>query len=62
MPLEHRETQDWLSPGGPICLRPNPSPHHFTHPLSCSVLSVVKSDLFACLLSKYCSLLNTYCL
>uniref|UniRef100_A0A5K3FX09 Transposase n=1 Tax=Mesocestoides corti TaxID=53468 RepID=A0A5K3FX09_MESCO len=22
------ETQDWLRPGGPICLRPNPTPHH----------------------------------
>uniref|UniRef100_A0A5K3FW23 Uncharacterized protein n=1 Tax=Mesocestoides corti TaxID=53468 RepID=A0A5K3FW23_MESCO len=27
MPLEHRETQDWLGPGGPTCLRPNPTPH-----------------------------------
>uniref|UniRef100_A0A5K3FS94 Replication factor C subunit 3 n=1 Tax=Mesocestoides corti TaxID=53468 RepID=A0A5K3FS94_MESCO len=26
LPLEHRETQDWLRPGGPICLHPNP--HH----------------------------------
>uniref|UniRef100_A0A5K3G2S1 Secreted protein n=1 Tax=Mesocestoides corti TaxID=53468 RepID=A0A5K3G2S1_MESCO len=28
MPLDCRETQDWLRPGGPICLRPNPTPHH----------------------------------
>uniref|UniRef100_A0A5K3FTN6 Secreted protein n=1 Tax=Mesocestoides corti TaxID=53468 RepID=A0A5K3FTN6_MESCO len=27
MPLDRRETQDWLRPGGPICLRPNPTPH-----------------------------------
>uniref|UniRef100_A0A5K3EM78 G_PROTEIN_RECEP_F1_2 domain-containing protein n=1 Tax=Mesocestoides corti TaxID=53468 RepID=A0A5K3EM78_MESCO len=27
MPLDCRETQDWLRPGGPICLRPNPTPH-----------------------------------
>uniref|UniRef100_A0A5K3EX44 Valine--tRNA ligase n=1 Tax=Mesocestoides corti TaxID=53468 RepID=A0A5K3EX44_MESCO len=26
MPLERIETQDWLRPGGPICLRPNPTP------------------------------------
>uniref|UniRef100_A0A5K3FZ76 Aa_trans domain-containing protein n=2 Tax=Mesocestoides corti TaxID=53468 RepID=A0A5K3FZ76_MESCO len=30
MPLEHRETRDWLRPGGPTCLRPNPTPHHIT--------------------------------
>uniref|UniRef100_A0A5K3FX69 Transmembrane protein n=1 Tax=Mesocestoides corti TaxID=53468 RepID=A0A5K3FX69_MESCO len=28
MPLERRETQDWLRPGGPTCLRPNMTPHH----------------------------------
>uniref|UniRef100_A0A5K3EYW8 Sema domain-containing protein n=1 Tax=Mesocestoides corti TaxID=53468 RepID=A0A5K3EYW8_MESCO len=28
MPLEHRETQDWLRPGGPTCLRPDPTPHN----------------------------------
>uniref|UniRef100_A0A5K3FST2 Alternative protein n=1 Tax=Mesocestoides corti TaxID=53468 RepID=A0A5K3FST2_MESCO len=27
MPLERRGTQDWLRPGGPTCLRPNPTPH-----------------------------------
>uniref|UniRef100_A0A5K3EVU5 Integron gene cassette protein n=1 Tax=Mesocestoides corti TaxID=53468 RepID=A0A5K3EVU5_MESCO len=27
MPLEHRETQDWLRPGGPTCLRLDPTPH-----------------------------------
>uniref|UniRef100_A0A5K3G221 IS701 family transposase n=1 Tax=Mesocestoides corti TaxID=53468 RepID=A0A5K3G221_MESCO len=26
MPLEHRETRDWLRPGGPTCLRPDPTP------------------------------------
>uniref|UniRef100_A0A5K3F0M2 Transposase n=1 Tax=Mesocestoides corti TaxID=53468 RepID=A0A5K3F0M2_MESCO len=26
MPLERRETQDWLRSGGPICLRPIRSP------------------------------------
>uniref|UniRef100_A0A5K3FGU7 Uncharacterized protein n=1 Tax=Mesocestoides corti TaxID=53468 RepID=A0A5K3FGU7_MESCO len=31
MPLELRETQDWLRPGGPTCLRPKPTPHHITH-------------------------------
>uniref|UniRef100_A0A5K3FQL6 HSL_N domain-containing protein n=1 Tax=Mesocestoides corti TaxID=53468 RepID=A0A5K3FQL6_MESCO len=30
MPLERRGTQDWLRPGGPTCLRPNPTPHHTT--------------------------------
>ncbi|VDD79896.1 unnamed protein product [Mesocestoides corti] len=32
MPLEHRETQDWLRPDGPICLRPDPTsqPDHTT--------------------------------
>uniref|UniRef100_A0A5K3EN83 Progestin and adipoQ receptor family member 3 n=1 Tax=Mesocestoides corti TaxID=53468 RepID=A0A5K3EN83_MESCO len=24
--LEHGETENWLRPGGPICLRPNPTP------------------------------------
>uniref|UniRef100_A0A5K3FTT9 AraC family transcriptional regulator n=1 Tax=Mesocestoides corti TaxID=53468 RepID=A0A5K3FTT9_MESCO len=33
MQLERRGTQDWLRPGGPICLRPNPTPHQ----LQCSV-------------------------
>uniref|UniRef100_A0A5K3FVR8 Uncharacterized protein n=1 Tax=Mesocestoides corti TaxID=53468 RepID=A0A5K3FVR8_MESCO len=28
MPLEPRETRDWLRPGGPTCLRPDPTPHH----------------------------------
>uniref|UniRef100_A0A5K3EPZ0 Glycoprotein n=1 Tax=Mesocestoides corti TaxID=53468 RepID=A0A5K3EPZ0_MESCO len=28
MPLERRGTQDWLRPGDPTCLRPNPTPHH----------------------------------
>uniref|UniRef100_A0A5K3FMC0 Transposase n=1 Tax=Mesocestoides corti TaxID=53468 RepID=A0A5K3FMC0_MESCO len=27
MPLDCRETQDWLRSGGPTCLRPNPTPH-----------------------------------
>uniref|UniRef100_A0A5K3FLK2 Os01g0778700 protein n=1 Tax=Mesocestoides corti TaxID=53468 RepID=A0A5K3FLK2_MESCO len=27
MPLDRRETRDWLRPGGPTCLRPNPTPH-----------------------------------
>uniref|UniRef100_A0A5K3G2B7 Secreted protein n=1 Tax=Mesocestoides corti TaxID=53468 RepID=A0A5K3G2B7_MESCO len=27
MSVEHMETQDWLRPGGPKCLRPNPTPH-----------------------------------
>uniref|UniRef100_A0A5K3G2K9 Uncharacterized protein n=1 Tax=Mesocestoides corti TaxID=53468 RepID=A0A5K3G2K9_MESCO len=27
MPLDRRETKDWLRPGGPTCLRPNPTPH-----------------------------------
>uniref|UniRef100_A0A5K3FYV1 Transposase n=1 Tax=Mesocestoides corti TaxID=53468 RepID=A0A5K3FYV1_MESCO len=27
MPLDRRETRDWLRPGGPKCLRPNPTPH-----------------------------------
>uniref|UniRef100_A0A5K3EKK6 Alternative protein n=1 Tax=Mesocestoides corti TaxID=53468 RepID=A0A5K3EKK6_MESCO len=27
MPLEHTETQDWLRPGGPTCLRPDSTPH-----------------------------------
>uniref|UniRef100_A0A5K3F781 Alternative protein n=1 Tax=Mesocestoides corti TaxID=53468 RepID=A0A5K3F781_MESCO len=26
MPLELRETQDWLRLGGPTCLRPDPTP------------------------------------
>ncbi|VDD78461.1 unnamed protein product [Mesocestoides corti] len=30
MPLDRRETRDWLRPGGPTCLRPNPTPHHTT--------------------------------
>uniref|UniRef100_A0A5K3EXM6 Pecanex-like protein n=1 Tax=Mesocestoides corti TaxID=53468 RepID=A0A5K3EXM6_MESCO len=28
MLLEHKKTQDWLSPGGPTCLRPDPTPQH----------------------------------
>uniref|UniRef100_A0A5K3G405 Tnp_DDE_dom domain-containing protein n=1 Tax=Mesocestoides corti TaxID=53468 RepID=A0A5K3G405_MESCO len=28
MRLERRVTQDWLRPGGLICLRPDPSPHY----------------------------------
>uniref|UniRef100_A0A5K3G2Y8 Secreted protein n=1 Tax=Mesocestoides corti TaxID=53468 RepID=A0A5K3G2Y8_MESCO len=32
VPLERREIQDWLRPGGPTCLRPNPTPHHNTSP------------------------------
>uniref|UniRef100_A0A5K3G5K3 Transposase n=1 Tax=Mesocestoides corti TaxID=53468 RepID=A0A5K3G5K3_MESCO len=28
MPLDRRETRDWLRPGGPTCLRPDPTPHH----------------------------------
>uniref|UniRef100_A0A5K3FIL5 Uncharacterized protein n=1 Tax=Mesocestoides corti TaxID=53468 RepID=A0A5K3FIL5_MESCO len=28
MPLNRRETRDWLRPGGPTCLRPNPTPHY----------------------------------
>uniref|UniRef100_A0A5K3FUI5 Serine/arginine repetitive matrix protein 1-like n=1 Tax=Mesocestoides corti TaxID=53468 RepID=A0A5K3FUI5_MESCO len=30
MPLDRRETRDWLRPGGPTCLRPGPTPHHTT--------------------------------
>uniref|UniRef100_A0A5K3G0E2 Uncharacterized protein n=1 Tax=Mesocestoides corti TaxID=53468 RepID=A0A5K3G0E2_MESCO len=30
MPLDRRETRDWLRPGGPTCPRPNPTPHHST--------------------------------
>uniref|UniRef100_A0A5K3EPI5 cDNA n=1 Tax=Mesocestoides corti TaxID=53468 RepID=A0A5K3EPI5_MESCO len=30
-PLELRETRDWLRPGRPTCLRPNPTPHHKRH-------------------------------
>uniref|UniRef100_A0A5K3G2A1 Transmembrane protein n=1 Tax=Mesocestoides corti TaxID=53468 RepID=A0A5K3G2A1_MESCO len=26
MPLDSRETRDWLRPGGLTCLRPNPTP------------------------------------
>uniref|UniRef100_A0A5K3G232 Transmembrane protein n=1 Tax=Mesocestoides corti TaxID=53468 RepID=A0A5K3G232_MESCO len=26
MPLDRRETQDWMRPSGPTCLRPIPSP------------------------------------
>uniref|UniRef100_A0A5K3EJ27 Uncharacterized protein n=1 Tax=Mesocestoides corti TaxID=53468 RepID=A0A5K3EJ27_MESCO len=33
MPLERRETQDWLRPGGPICLRPDPSILYVSVPL-----------------------------
>uniref|UniRef100_A0A5K3FKK8 Uncharacterized protein n=1 Tax=Mesocestoides corti TaxID=53468 RepID=A0A5K3FKK8_MESCO len=29
MPLDRRETRDWLWPGGPTCLRPDPSPHFY---------------------------------
>uniref|UniRef100_A0A5K3EP01 Uncharacterized protein n=1 Tax=Mesocestoides corti TaxID=53468 RepID=A0A5K3EP01_MESCO len=28
MPLERGETQNWLRPGGPTCLRPNSTSHH----------------------------------
>uniref|UniRef100_A0A5K3F6H9 Late endosomal/lysosomal adaptor and MAPK and MTOR activator 5 n=1 Tax=Mesocestoides corti TaxID=53468 RepID=A0A5K3F6H9_MESCO len=28
MPLDRRETRDWLRPGGSTCLSPNPTPHH----------------------------------
>uniref|UniRef100_A0A5K3FGD2 Ubiquitin-like modifier-activating enzyme ATG7 n=1 Tax=Mesocestoides corti TaxID=53468 RepID=A0A5K3FGD2_MESCO len=27
------ETRDWLRPGGPICLRPNPTPHYTATPV-----------------------------
>uniref|UniRef100_A0A5K3EN08 Uncharacterized protein n=1 Tax=Mesocestoides corti TaxID=53468 RepID=A0A5K3EN08_MESCO len=30
MPLDRRETRDWLRPGGPTCLRPDPTPQHTT--------------------------------
>uniref|UniRef100_A0A5K3FNU2 Uncharacterized protein n=1 Tax=Mesocestoides corti TaxID=53468 RepID=A0A5K3FNU2_MESCO len=30
MPLDRRETQDWLRSGGPTCLRPNPTPHMYS--------------------------------
>uniref|UniRef100_A0A5K3G0H9 Uncharacterized protein n=1 Tax=Mesocestoides corti TaxID=53468 RepID=A0A5K3G0H9_MESCO len=30
MPLDCRETRDWLRPGGPTCLRPDPTPYHTT--------------------------------
>uniref|UniRef100_A0A5K3EJQ0 IS4 family transposase n=1 Tax=Mesocestoides corti TaxID=53468 RepID=A0A5K3EJQ0_MESCO len=30
MALKRRETQEWLRPGGPICLRPDPSPQSET--------------------------------
>uniref|UniRef100_A0A5K3F7K5 Polyprenol reductase n=1 Tax=Mesocestoides corti TaxID=53468 RepID=A0A5K3F7K5_MESCO len=29
MTLEHREAQDWLRLGGPICLRPDPTPQSY---------------------------------
>ncbi|VDD74774.1 unnamed protein product [Mesocestoides corti] len=32
MPLERRGTQDWLRPGCPTCLRPDPSPHYTAPP------------------------------
>uniref|UniRef100_A0A5K3EV96 DDE_5 domain-containing protein n=1 Tax=Mesocestoides corti TaxID=53468 RepID=A0A5K3EV96_MESCO len=32
MPMERRETQDWLRPGGPTCLRPDPSPLYVSDP------------------------------
>uniref|UniRef100_A0A5K3FAZ5 Uncharacterized protein n=1 Tax=Mesocestoides corti TaxID=53468 RepID=A0A5K3FAZ5_MESCO len=28
MPLDRRETRDWLRPGGPTCLRPDPTPQY----------------------------------
>uniref|UniRef100_A0A5K3FWN9 Alternative protein n=1 Tax=Mesocestoides corti TaxID=53468 RepID=A0A5K3FWN9_MESCO len=47
MPLEHTETQDWLRPGGPTCLRPNPTPHSL--PLrSEAVLSFWLGSLHCC--------------
>uniref|UniRef100_A0A5K3FLM2 Uncharacterized protein n=1 Tax=Mesocestoides corti TaxID=53468 RepID=A0A5K3FLM2_MESCO len=40
MPLEHRETQDWLRLGGPTYLRPDPTPHHSsTHNVSSAMIS-----------------------
>uniref|UniRef100_A0A5K3EW54 Uncharacterized protein n=1 Tax=Mesocestoides corti TaxID=53468 RepID=A0A5K3EW54_MESCO len=41
MPLEHRETQDQLRPGGPICLRPDPTSHHTTLHFNYSMPSVL---------------------
>uniref|UniRef100_A0A5K3F1P7 Uncharacterized protein n=1 Tax=Mesocestoides corti TaxID=53468 RepID=A0A5K3F1P7_MESCO len=34
MPLDRRETRDWLRPGGPTCSFPNPTPHHIVEYLS----------------------------
>uniref|UniRef100_A0A5K3ET65 Uncharacterized protein n=1 Tax=Mesocestoides corti TaxID=53468 RepID=A0A5K3ET65_MESCO len=36
MPLDRRETQDWLRPGGPTSLRPNPTPHYMTRLSQCT--------------------------
>uniref|UniRef100_A0A5K3FY63 Uncharacterized protein n=1 Tax=Mesocestoides corti TaxID=53468 RepID=A0A5K3FY63_MESCO len=47
MPLDRRETRDWLRPGGPTCLRPNPTPLGFIYP--CPVLPVLPLVRFASL-------------
>uniref|UniRef100_A0A5K3ET85 Uncharacterized protein n=1 Tax=Mesocestoides corti TaxID=53468 RepID=A0A5K3ET85_MESCO len=33
MPLDRRETRDWLRPGSPTCLRPDPTPLQNTRAL-----------------------------
>uniref|UniRef100_A0A5K3FF02 Uncharacterized protein n=1 Tax=Mesocestoides corti TaxID=53468 RepID=A0A5K3FF02_MESCO len=33
MPLDRRGTRDWLRPGGPTCLRPDPTPLQITRAL-----------------------------
>uniref|UniRef100_A0A5K3F2V3 Prenylcys_lyase domain-containing protein n=1 Tax=Mesocestoides corti TaxID=53468 RepID=A0A5K3F2V3_MESCO len=54
MPLDRRETRDWLRPGGPICLRPNPTPHHTTPLYSfrelaeIDLIKIVCSDMDVC--------------
>uniref|UniRef100_A0A5K3ESW3 Uncharacterized protein n=1 Tax=Mesocestoides corti TaxID=53468 RepID=A0A5K3ESW3_MESCO len=52
MPLERRETHDWLRPGGPICLRPQTSPHCLLL-RSEAVLSFWLGSLHCSWLSKY---------
>uniref|UniRef100_A0A5K3FE99 Transposase n=1 Tax=Mesocestoides corti TaxID=53468 RepID=A0A5K3FE99_MESCO len=41
MPLDRRETRDWLRPGGPTCLRPNPTPLQNTRALISQVFQDV---------------------
>uniref|UniRef100_A0A5K3FL37 Secreted protein n=1 Tax=Mesocestoides corti TaxID=53468 RepID=A0A5K3FL37_MESCO len=46
MPLEHKETQDCLRPGGPTCVRPDLTPHHTT-------THIYLSDGFYCKKGNY---------